>query len=95
MRRLALRALAFDGGKPLDPILEVGREHQSSAPALDGAQRARFDRFIKNRFAGARDRARLSDGVGQRSIRFMVDRRQGAGRPDDRARDITGMLRLT
>lgn len=71
-------ALAFDGGKLFDPTSEVGRKHQSSAAALDGAQGARLDRLVQHGFASSSDRASFGDGVGQRRC-FRVNAGRDAG----------------
>src|SRR5437016_5728398 len=66
------------GGLHLDcrelfyPSTQVAREHKGAAATFHGAQLAQFDRLIESRPAGARDRARLGDGVGQRCIHLRL-----------------------
>src|SRR5262249_44654013 len=56
--------LHLDRGKSLDPVAQIIGEHEGAATALDRAQFARLDRLIERRAPGARNRARLRDGVG-------------------------------
>ena len=69
--------LALDGGKFLNPFLEVGRKYKRSAATFHRTQFTCLNRLIQGSFASARRSARLGDGVGQGIHGYVSQRRGG------------------
>ena len=67
-----LGAVHLDCRELLYPGTQVACEHKGAATTFHGAQLAQLNCCIESRPAGARDRARLGDGVGQRCIHLHL-----------------------